>query len=89
MKGNNKNIKDCSLLSQNGFKEYPDWDYLAKRGVQRRVYLKRVGNDTVKVYQHERGYTFGILAEVNKPLCRRHGNAESIKEMNKTLSEWT
>jgi len=81
-------IIDTSQLAKAGFKEFESWNYLARKGVQRRIYLKRLGNDVIKAYQHERGFTFGVLAEENKPLCKRYFNVDTIDEMNKTISEW-
>ena len=68
MKKKQTQIIDTSQLAKAGFKEVDRWNYLARKGVQRRVYVKRLGNDTIKAYKHERGFTFGILAEENKPL---------------------
>jgi len=81
-------IIDNSQLAKAGFKEFDRWHYLVRKGVQRRVYLKRLGNDIIKAYQHERGFTFGILEEENKPLCRVHGFADTIDEMKQKLSTW-
>ena len=89
MKKKQVQIEDNSPLAKLGFQEFEKWNYLASKGKSRRVYLKRLGSDVIKAYQHERGFTFGILVEESKPLCKRHFNADTIEEMKKTIRSWT
>jgi len=79
---------DTSQLAKANFTRFEEWDFKASKGKTYKMYLKRLGNDTVKAYLSENGFTFGLLVEDGKPLCRIHSFADSIDEMNKTISEW-
>lgn len=80
---------DNSQLAKAGLESFPEWDYLIKKGIHRRVYVKRLGNDTVKAFKCSGGFRFGLLLEEGKRLCKKYGFADSIENMNKTLSKWT
>ena len=82
-------IADNSPLTKLGFQEFPEWNFALSKGRVRRVYLKRLGADVIKAYQHERGFVFGLLLEPDKPLCKAHFNADTIDEVKQKIQSWT
>ena len=76
-------------LLLNGFERKPDWDFgNRKKKSMREVFIKDIGDSSIKAYIAGDVCTFGLMQGKDSPYCIKHSFAGDFEVMNKKIEQW-